>query len=234
MMKKIISLILISLLSAGLYAQITFTPSSWSVNDVVTVTYTNAGASGQTQNLFIHQAYDTDNDPNFWEHDDTWNVTGIVLTAQGGGNPGGIWTGTLDLDNSTLPVPVTEGATIYDILFVVRDDMGNNWTGDLTVGNGSLTGVTLPEVYNSTLSVSASEISAIEYYYANGTLYLNGYQGKAHILVYDLQGKRIMTLPNVSISSNFSKALTLAQGQVYIIQVVGDTMKRSIKVMASD
>ena len=217
MVKKYISLVLSALSFCFISAQISFSPSTWSVNTPVTVTYSNPGAAGQTQNLYIHQAYDTDNDPNVWEYTDTWYSTGLILTAEGGGNPSGTWTGTLDLDNTTMETAIPDGSTIYDILFVVRDDGGNNWTGDITYGNGGIIGVPLPEIYDSTLSIGEVGSLNPQIKIIRDVLTIHA-QGHYNFKIYNLNGKLVFA-KSLEILDRYQQILNISPNTLYILEL---------------
>ncbi len=182
--------------------------------DIVAGTYNFVTASPSDQNVSII------GDFNAWAGDvvlsttDNINYTATeVLLAFGGlkfrrdanwavGYGGAGLTGTADLTAGNISIPSNVN---YDISFNIE-----------TLAYSITESVLSTEDFENNLNI----------FFANSSLNINGYLGKANIKAYDILGKLIESKENVQISSSFSTTLNLPKNQLSIIVIEADNFNK--------
>ena len=198
------------------------TAGFWDVSfDRVAGTYSFTPASASNQNVSIIGEF------NAWAAD-------VVLST------------TDNINYTASNVPLTTGGLKFR-----RDaNWAANYGGTTLTGTGAAnSGDNIPipsdTDYDISFNIDTLEYSIVEstfgidelennlnVFYANNSLIINGYQGKANIKAYDILGKLIENKENVQISSSFSTALNLPKNQLSIIVIEAHDFNKVIKVLS--
>lgn len=119
---------------------------------------------------------------------------------------------------------------------------GLTGTADLTAGNISIPSNVNYDIsfnietlaYSITESVLSTEDfeNNLNIFFANNSLNINGYQGKASIKAYNVLGKLFLNRENLQISSSFSTELVLPKNQLTIVVIEGNNLKKVLKVIS--
>lgn len=122
---------------------------------------------------------------------------------------------------------VADGTTVYGFNLLFQNEFGgggNNQTADLYID-------LIDAMKDSTLNIDDFE-NSINTFYANNSLNINGYQGKANIKAYDVLGKMILNKEDIQISSSFSTELNLPKNQLFIVVIESNTFKKVLKIIS--
>jgi len=143
---------------------------------------------------------------------------------------------TFDIDWSEL------GLTNADSFsFVGYYSQGNAWGSDEAYGDGVTvaTDNTDPVTFTSTFEYPSGNTlnnqiiteRGIDVFYANNTLKINGYTGKASIIVYDVYGRLLHRFDDLQLYNIFSRDISLPQKQLNIIVIESSSFIKILKVV---
>lgn len=125
--------------------------------------------------------------------------------------------------------PSLENETILGINFLFQNQFGgggNNQTVDLFI---DLVDATLN---NSTLSINDSNKLNVQTSYNGGKLEISGINTTSNIAIYNLLGRQVVDLKNVSINGTFSKYLDLPKNNIYIVKISSPAFSKTFKIVA--
>ncbi|WP_420573834.1 T9SS type A sorting domain-containing protein [Kordia sp.] len=125
--------------------------------------------------------------------------------------------------------PSLEDETILGINFLFQNQFGgggNNQTVDLYI---DLVDATLNA---STLSTYDHNKSKVRANYNGGRLQISGINTISNIEIYNLLGKRVIDLKNISINGTFSKYLNLPKNNIYIVRISSPVFSKTFKIIS--
>ncbi|MEM6720663.1 MAG: T9SS type A sorting domain-containing protein [Bacteroidota bacterium] len=84
----------------------------------------------------------------------------------------------------------------------------------------------------STLSTEDRTKDQVQTIYNNGKLEISGINSTSNIAVFNLLGRQVVDLKNVSINGTFSKFLDLPKNNIYIVKISSSTFSKTFKIVA--
>ena len=88
------------------------------------------------------------------------------------------------------------------------------------------------ETIQYSLETSFQEKNTLKVSYTNGQLIVIGQKNKATIEIYNLLGKQVVNLTNVTINGSFSKYISLAKNNIYIVKISTKALTKAFKIVA--
>lgn len=102
---------------------------------------------------------------------------------------------------------------------------GNNQSVDLYI---DLVDASL----STTLSVGNRNQNKVQTRYNSGKLEISGINTTTNIAIYNLLGRKVVDLRNVSINGTFSKYLDLPKNNIYIVKISSPAFSKTFKIVA--
>lgn len=125
--------------------------------------------------------------------------------------------------------PTLENETILGIDFLFQNQFGgggNNQTLDLYI---DLVDATLS---SSTLSIDDRNDTKVSTRYHNGKLTVIGVDRNANIAIYNLLGRKVVDLKNVSMNGTYNTYLDLPKNNIYIVKITSPNFSKTFKIVA--
>jgi hypothetical protein len=105
------------------------------------------------------------------------------------------------------------------------DNTGNT----LTATTANVNDATLTA---STLSRNDINVTKVNTSYSDGKLTITGINTISNIAIYNLLGRKVIDLKNISINGTFSKYLDLPRNNIYIVKISSATFSKTFKIVA--
>ncbi len=126
-----------------------------------------------------------------------------------------------------FPSLVNENILGINILFQNQfGGGGNNQSADLLID------LVDASLNSSTLSIDNNEKTSVKTMYNNGRLEISGINTTSNIAIYNLLGRQVVDLKNVSINGTFSKFLDLPKNNIYIVKISSPSFSKTFKIVA--
>lgn len=84
----------------------------------------------------------------------------------------------------------------------------------------------------STFSRDDKNITEVKTSYSDGKLTITGINATSSIEIYNLLGRKVIDLKNISINGTFSKYLDLPKNNIYIVKISSASFSKTFKIVA--
>ncbi|MFD0861207.1 T9SS type A sorting domain-containing protein [Sungkyunkwania multivorans] len=221
----------------GAGSSLSVTASSATVNDLITITFEDTDIINnfytQFQNsVFMYCGLDTPAGsfqfvPGTFA-DLTWQPE-FSLSSTDTDNNAAPNSYAIDINPSIFFTDAPDGTLVYGINLLFQNQFGgggNNQSLDLYI---DLVDATINRGVLSTDNFESTDVRAT---YNDGELRVTGLVGQASIEVFNILGKRVFQINNVTIENDFSKEISLRPKSMYVLRIRSGRLSKTLKLIA--
>lgn len=129
---------------------------------------------------------------------------------------------TINLKEQYSSVP--EGTTVYGFNLLFQNEFGGG-------GNNQSSDLYIDLIDNVTLSTIENNLEQVSLNMIGNELNIKNFSGKAKINAFDLSGKQILNIDNISVSNNYTKTISLPKNQISFIVFEAEGIREVLKVI---
>lgn len=101
----------------------------------------------------------------------------------------------------------------------------------LSIQFSQATPVATSVTQNPPVSVNQQTNDNIKVFYKKNTLFINGLNETATVEIYNMLGKKVASFHNIQVEENFSKNISLAKNNIFIVSVRTENFTKTFKIV---
>ncbi|MBC8757351.1 T9SS type A sorting domain-containing protein [Kordia sp. YSTF-M3] len=86
--------------------------------------------------------------------------------------------------------------------------------------------------YSNIQEQNDQDLKKIKASYSNGELKISSLEKTANVAIYNLLGRKVVDLKNITINGSFNRYLDLPKNNIYIVKISLPTFSKTFKIVA--